>query len=72
MFLSNGTAIENPDKAVDKFLHPLVEKYDLKPKSLVSFSGKIPEKWAKLEEQKETMKPEKAKAWAQEIARQIR
>jgi len=71
MFLSSGTAIEEPDKAVEKFLRPLVEKYNLKPKSLVSFPGKIPEKWAKLDSQKETMKPEKAKAWAQEISRQI-
>jgi menaquinone-dependent protoporphyrinogen IX oxidase len=71
MFLSSGTAIEDSDKAVEKFLRPLVEKYDLKPKSLVSFPGKIPEKWAKLDSQKETMKPEKAKAWAQEITHQI-
>jgi menaquinone-dependent protoporphyrinogen IX oxidase len=71
MFLSSGTAIEEPDKAVDKFLRPLVEKYSLKPESLVSFPGKIPEKWAKVDSQKDTMKPEKAKAWAQEIARQI-
>jgi menaquinone-dependent protoporphyrinogen IX oxidase len=71
MFLSSGTAIEDPNKAVEKFLRPLVEKYNLKPKSLVSFPGKIPEKWAKLDGQKETMKPEKAEAWAQEIARQI-
>jgi menaquinone-dependent protoporphyrinogen oxidase len=72
MFLSSGTAIEEPDKAVEKFLRPLVEKYNLKPMSLVSFPGKIPEKWAKLDSQKETMKPEKAKAWAQEISRQIK
>jgi menaquinone-dependent protoporphyrinogen IX oxidase len=71
IFLSSGTAIEEPDKAVEKFLRPLVEKYNLKPKSLVSFPGKIPEKWAKLDSQKETMKPEKAKAWAQEISRHI-
>ena len=71
MFLSSGTAIEDPDKAVEKFLRPLAEKYDLKPKSLVSFPGKTPEKWAKLDGQKETMKPETAKAWAQEIAHQI-
>ncbi|HUS99060.1 MAG TPA: flavodoxin domain-containing protein [Candidatus Thermoplasmatota archaeon] len=71
MFLSSGTAIEEPDKAVEKFLHPLVEKYNLKPTSLVSFPGKIPEKWAKLDGQKETMTPEKAKAWAQEITRQV-
>ena len=71
MFLSSGTAIEDPDKAVEKFLRPIVEKYDLKPESLISFPGKIPEKWAKLDGPKETMKPEKAKAWAQEIARQV-
>jgi len=71
MFLSSGTAIENPEKAVEKFLHPLVEKYNLKSKSLVSFPGKIPEKWAKLDGQKDTIKLDKAKAWAQEISSQV-
>lgn len=71
MFLSSGTAIEEPDKAVDKFLRPLVEKYGLKPRSLVSFPGKIPEKWAKLDGNKATMQPSKAKVWAEEIAHQI-
>ena len=45
MFLSSGTAIEEPEKAVDKYLRPLVEKYNLKPKLMVSFPGIIPEKW---------------------------
>ncbi len=71
IFLSSGTAIEDPEKAVEKFLHPLVEKYDLKPKSLISFPGKIPGKRTKLDEQKETIEPDKAKAWAQEITRQV-
>jgi len=71
LFLSSGMAIEEPDKAVVKFLNPLVEKYDLKPKSMISFPGKIPEKWAKYEEKKETMKPETAKEWAETIAHQI-
>ena len=71
LFLSSGTAIEKPDEAVDKFLRPLVQKYNLRPESLISFPGKIPEKWSKLDNQKETTKPEKAKIWAQEIARQI-
>ena len=71
LFLSSGTAIEKPDEAVDKFLRPLVQKYNLKPKSLISFPGKIPEKWAKLDSQKETMIPEKAKAWAKEIINKI-
>ena len=46
MFLSSGTAIEDPEKAIKKFLYPLIEKYNLKPKSLVSFPGMIPDKWA--------------------------
>ena len=70
MFLSSGTAIENPEKAVEKFLSPIVEKYHLKPMSMISFPGKIPEKWAKMDGKKETMKPENAKAWALEIAHQ--
>jgi menaquinone-dependent protoporphyrinogen IX oxidase len=72
MFLSSGTAIEDPDKAVEKFLRPLVDKYNLKPVSLVSFPGKIPEKWAKKDGEKETMKPTQAKEWAQKIASQVR
>lgn len=68
MFLSSGMAIEEPDKAVTKFLQPLVDKYNLKPESIVSFPGKIPEKWAKYEEKKETMDPDIAKDWALQIA----
>ena len=71
MFLSSGTAIEDPNKAVEKFLHPLVKRYGLKPESLVSFPGKIPEKWAKLDNQKETIKLDKAKVWAQDIASKV-
>jgi menaquinone-dependent protoporphyrinogen oxidase len=71
LFLSSGTAIEKPDEAVEKFLRPIVEKYHLKPELLISFPGKIPEKWAKLDGQKETMKPTLAAAWAQQIATMI-
>jgi menaquinone-dependent protoporphyrinogen IX oxidase len=71
LFLSSGTAIEDPSKAVEKFLRPIVDKYKLSAESLVSFPGKIPEKWSKFDGEKETMKPEKAKEWAQEISRQL-
>ena len=72
MFLSSGMAIEEPDKAVEKFLKPLVKKYNLNPKSLVSFPGVTPEKWAKYDDgPKDTMKPELAKAWAEEISDRI-
>ena len=40
-------------------------------KLMVSFPGIIPEKWAKQDDEKETMKPDMAKEWAQEIASQI-
>jgi len=73
LFLSSGTAIEKPDEAVDKFLRPLVQKYNLKPESLISFPGKIPEKWAKYDDSKKvTMNPDLAKKWAEEISIQIK
>ena len=72
LFLSSDMAAEEPDKAVKKFLHPLVEKYGLKPDSMISFPGKIPEKWAKYDNNlKVTMNPDLAKKWAEEIARKI-
>lgn len=71
LFLSSGTAIEEPDTAVKKFLRPIVDKYNLGPALLISFPGKTPEKWAKLDGEKETMNLEMAKAWAEKIASQI-
>lgn len=72
MFLSSGMAIEEPEKAVEKFLHPIVKKYNLNPDSLISFPGKTPEKWEKYDDgPKETIKPDLAKAWADEIIHQI-
>jgi menaquinone-dependent protoporphyrinogen oxidase len=72
MFLSSGMAIEEPEKAVEKFLQPLVKKYDLNPDSLVSFPGVTPEKWAKYDDgPKNTMKPELAKTWAEEVFHKI-
>jgi menaquinone-dependent protoporphyrinogen oxidase len=72
LFLSSGMAAEEPDKAVEKFLNPLVEKFNLKADSLVSFPGKMPEKWAKYDDSKKmTINPDLAKKWAEEISRQI-
>ena len=72
IFLSSGMAAEEPGKAVEKFLNPLVEKFDLKAHSLVSFPGKMPEKWAKYDNSKKmTTNPDLAKKWAEEISRQI-
>lgn len=69
MFLSSGMAFEEPEKAVDKYLKPIVEKYHLKPQKLISFPGKIPEKWAKYDDSpKGEVNLDFAKAWAEEIA----
>ena len=72
LFLSSGMAMEEPEKAVEKFLDPLVKKYDLKPVSLISFPGKFPDKWAENEEQKKSMKPELAIDWTQDIIQKIK
>jgi menaquinone-dependent protoporphyrinogen IX oxidase len=72
LFLSSGMAADEPDKAVEKFIQPLAKKYGLAPDSMISFPGKVPEKWEKYDEvQKVTMKPDHAKKWAEEIAHQI-
>lgn len=72
LFLSSGTAAEEPAKAVEKFLHPLVEKYNLKPDSMVSFPGKLPEKWEKYDDsQNMTTNTDLAKKWAEQIANNI-
>ena len=71
IFLASGMATEEPEKAVEKFLKPIVKKYDLKPVSLISFPGKIPEKWVKEGDEKETMKPDVAIAWAEEISQHV-
>lgn len=68
MFLSSGTAIKEPAKAVEKYVRPVVDKYGLKPLSVISFPGLIPDKWAKSEADRGTVKPDLAKAWAQAIA----
>ena len=71
MFLSSGTAIEDPEKAVEKFLNPLIDKFNLKPKSVISFPGIIPGKWAKLDGGNDTLMPDHAIEWAKEISNQI-
>ncbi|MDG6218986.1 MAG: flavodoxin domain-containing protein [Candidatus Thermoplasmatota archaeon] len=72
LFLSSGMAMEEPEKAVEKYLTPLIKRYDLKPVHMISFPGTVPEKWAETDEQKHAVKPEKAKAWAIEIISLLR
>lgn len=68
LFLSSGMAMGEPEKAVEKFLSPLVKRYDLRPDHMISFPGVVPERWAETDEQKHAVKPEKAKDWALEIS----
>lgn len=72
LFLSSGMAAEEPEKAVEKFIYPIMKKYNLKPELMVSFPGKIPDKWAKYDDtQKIEMNPDLAKQWANQIASHI-
>jgi len=73
MFLSSSMASEEPEKAVDKYLKPVVEKYNLKPVKLTSFPGKIPEKWAKYDDgPKGEVNLDLAKTWAEEIMNHLK
>ena len=72
IFLSSGTAIKNPEQAVEKYLKPVVDRYGLKPLSIASLPGVIPDKWAKTDADKDTIKPEKAREWALEIAERLK
>jgi menaquinone-dependent protoporphyrinogen IX oxidase len=72
LFLSSGMAAEEPEKAVEKFLQPIVDKYHLNVESMTSFPGKIPEKWAKYDDSPQgKMDPELAKTWANTIGEKI-
>jgi menaquinone-dependent protoporphyrinogen IX oxidase len=72
LFLSSGMAIKEPEKAVEKYVEPLVTKYKLKPLAVGSFPGFIPEKWAEPGAEKETVKPELAREWALKISEMIK
>jgi menaquinone-dependent protoporphyrinogen IX oxidase len=72
MFLSSGTAIDNPDEAVEKYLRPILAKYGLNPVLLGSFPGFIPDKMADSDAHRNSVKPEKAREWAVEIATKLK
>jgi len=72
VFLSSGAAIENPQEAIDRWLQPLMDRYGLKPISIGSFPGLIPEKMAQKPEHMNAVKPEIARQWAEELADKLR
>jgi menaquinone-dependent protoporphyrinogen IX oxidase len=71
MFLTSGTAIEEPDKAINKYVQPIIDKYKLKPIAVGSFPGKVPEKFAEKDIHKNAVKSELASAWAEKLAQKI-
>ena len=73
IFLSSGTAVDKPQEAIEKWVNPLVEKYGLKPIAIGSFPGTMPEKFKEEKDKgKETMKPEIARQWAEELVQKLR
>ena len=72
LFLSAGMALDEPKEAVEKFLKPLAEKYNITPTSMISLPGKIPEKWVEKDSQKDPMKPDLAQKWAEEIIEHLK
>ncbi len=72
VFLSSGTAIENPQEAIDKWLQPLLDKCGARPIAIGSFPGTMPENFQDEKDKgKETMRPELARQWSEELATKI-
>ena len=65
IFLSSGIAIEDAEKAKQKFLDPLIRKYDLHPVMCDALAGKTPGPKDKVPD---TTNPESARAWAEKLA----
>lgn len=65
VYLSSAMAIDEPDKARDRFLAPLMERYGLVPVMCDAFPGKMPGPAGKLED---TTDVDVARRWAEELA----
>jgi len=61
IFLSSAMAIESRQKARERFLRPLVERYGLSPVAYDALPGKMPVAGAKLEDRTD---PAAAREWA--------
>jgi len=67
VFLSSGEAIDDPARAREKFLTPLVGRLGLKPILYGAFPGKAPG----VGKLRETTDPAVAKAWAERLADEL-
>lgn len=72
IFLSSGTAVDKPDEAIEKWVNPLIEKFKINPIAIGSFPGTMPDKFKDEKDKgKETMRPELAREWANELAAKL-
>lgn len=65
VFLSSAMAIESRQKARERFLHPLIERYGLSPVAYDALPGKMPVAGGKLEDRTD---PAAAREWAAGLA----
>lgn len=68
IFLSSGIAVEDAEKSKQKFLDPLVKKYDLHPVMCDAFPGRTP---GPANEMTDTTDPERVKKWAEALASKL-
>ena len=68
VYLSSGIAIQDPDKAKERFLTPLVKRHGLEPVMYDAFPGKAPGSAGKLEDRTDT---DVARRWAEELAERL-
>lgn len=68
VYLSSGMAIAEPEKARERFLAPLIAKYDLAPVMYDAFPGKMPTAGGKLEDRTD---PDLARRWAEALAERL-
>jgi menaquinone-dependent protoporphyrinogen IX oxidase len=69
IYLSSGMAIEDPSKARERFLTPLVNRNGLAPVMFDAFPGKMPGGPGKLEDRTDQ---QVARKWASDLAERLR
>jgi menaquinone-dependent protoporphyrinogen IX oxidase len=69
VYLSSAMAIDEPDKARDKFLAPLIRRHGLSPVMCDAFPGNVPTAPGKLEDRTDA---DVARRWAEELAGRLR
>ncbi len=68
IFLSSGIAVDDAAQSKEKFLTPLLRKYELAPLMCDALPGKIPGPGGKLEDKTDS---QRARSWAEELASKL-